>query len=115
MGECLRVSDEEPSLARARYQQPSVRGSLRGERRGAGASPAAYSRATGLELTRSEFLRAVLSALEPTIALHEREATGIGPLRRAKNEAWLLHKRDELERAIARAFTAAMRAAPNFG
>ena len=72
----------------------------------------AYSRATGLQLSRSEFLRAVLYALAPTVELHAREAGAIGPLKRPKNEAWLFHKRDELERAIARAFTAAMRAAP---
>ena len=64
-------------------------------------------------LTRSEFLRAVLHALAPTIRLHEREGRGIGPLKRTKNEAWLFHKRDELERMIARAFTAAMRGAPS--
>lgn len=39
-----------------------------------------YSQATGLELTRSEFLRAILRALGPTVDLHEREARGIGPL-----------------------------------
>ena len=74
----------------------------------------AYGRATGLELTRSEFLRAALHALAPTVQIHERAAAGIGRLRRAKNEARLFHKRDELERRIAGAFTAAMRAAPNF-
>jgi hypothetical protein len=73
----------------------------------------AYSRATGLQLTRSEFLRAMLCALSEALPFHEREAATIGPLRRAKNEPWLFHKRDELERAIARAFTAAMRAAPS--
>jgi len=72
----------------------------------------AYSLATGMQLTRSEFLRAILYALRPTIALHAREARGIGPLRRPKNEARLFHKRDELEHAIGRAFNAASRAAP---
>jgi hypothetical protein len=71
-----------------------------------------YSRATGLQLSKSEFVRAVLHALAPTVDLHAREAANIGPLRRPKNEACLFHKRDELERAIARAFTIAMRAAP---
>lgn len=73
---------------------------------------AAYSRAIGFELTKTEFFRAVLHALEPTVELHVREASTLGRLRRHKNEAWLFHKRDELERAIAAAFTAAMRAAP---
>src|SRR5262249_33871733 len=72
----------------------------------------AYSKATGLKLTNSEFLRAVLHALEPTVALHAREAGAIGHLRRSKNEPWLFHERDARERAIARAFVAAMRAAP---
>ena len=72
----------------------------------------AYGRATGLQLTRSEFLRATLRALRHALPMHEREARQIGPLRRPKNEARLFHKRDELERAIARAFVAAMRAAP---
>lgn len=74
---------------------------------------AAYSRAVGFELSKTEFLRAVLHALEPTVELHAREASRIGRLKRHKNEAWLFHKRDELERTIARAFTAAMRAAPS--
>jgi len=73
---------------------------------------ATYGQATGLELTRSEFLRAVLHALSHTVGLHEREARMIGRLKRPKNEAWLFNRRDELERAIARAFVAAMRASP---
>jgi hypothetical protein len=72
----------------------------------------AYSQGTGIELTRSEFLRAVLQALAPALEFHQREGRGLGPLKRSKNEPWLLHKRDELERMIARAFTAAMRASP---
>jgi hypothetical protein len=44
--------------------------------------------------------------------VHAREARSIGRLKRPKNDAWLFHKRDELERTIARAFVAAMRAAP---
>ena len=74
---------------------------------------ATYGQATGLELTRSEFLRAVLHALSHTVGLHEREARTIGRLKRPKNEAWLFNRRDELEQAIARAFVAAMRAAPS--
>ena len=73
---------------------------------------AVYSQATGLEMTRSEFLRAVLHALSPAVVFHEREARTIGRLRRPKNEARLFNVRDDLERAIARAFTAAMRAVP---
>lgn len=74
---------------------------------------AAYSQATGLELSRSEFLRALLHALSHTVKCHEREARAIGRLKRPKNEAWLFNRRDELERAIARAFVAAMRSAPS--
>jgi len=70
---------------------------------------AAYSAAVGFELHASEFIRAVLYALAPTIKLHEREARRLGHLRRPKNEAWLFHRRDEIERAIAGAFTDAMR------
>lgn len=73
---------------------------------------AAYSQATGLEMTRSEFLRAVLHALSHTVGFHEREARTIGRLKRPKNEARLFNMRDELERSIAKAFAAAMRAAP---
>ena len=72
----------------------------------------AYSQATGLDMTRSEFLRAVLHALSHTVRFHEREARTIGRLKRPKNEARLFNIRDDLERAIAKAFTAAMRAAP---
>lgn len=72
-----------------------------------------YGQATGLELTRSEFLRAVLRALSSTVSFHEREARTIGRLKRPKNEARLFNKRDELEQTIARAFVAAMRGAPS--
>lgn len=72
----------------------------------------AYSEASGLDLNRSEFLRALLAVLEHTIPHHDRAARAIGPLRRPKNDPWLLHKRDELERQLARALHAAFRAAP---
>ena len=74
----------------------------------------AYSEATGIAISGSELLRAILHGLERTIELHEREARAAGPFRRSKNDPWLLHKRDELERSLARAFVAAMRAAPAF-
>lgn len=72
----------------------------------------AYSDATGLDITGSELFRAMLYGMEHTPELHEREARTLGTLRRAKNDPWLLHKRDELEKKLARAFVAAMRAAP---
>ncbi len=72
----------------------------------------AYSDATGLDITGSEFFRAMLYGMEHTVELHEREARTLGALRRAKNDPWLLHKRDELEKKLAHAFVAAMRAAP---
>lgn len=73
---------------------------------------AAYSSAVGFELHASEFIRAVLLALGGTIDLHAMEARSIGQFKRPKNEASQFHKRDELERAIARAFVVAMRRAP---
>lgn len=72
----------------------------------------AYSDASGLDLNRSEFLRALISVLEHSIPQHERAARSVGSLRRPKNDPWLLHKRDELERRLARALHEAFRAAP---
>jgi len=71
-----------------------------------------YSEGSGLELNRSEFLRALIAVLEHTIPQHERAARSIEPLRRPKNDPWLLHKRDELERTLARAMQEAFRTAP---
>lgn len=71
-----------------------------------------YSEATGVDLNRSEFLRAVLHAVAHSLTQHERAARTIGPLRRPKNDKWLLHKRDELERALASALQDGFRAAP---
>lgn len=72
----------------------------------------AYSDGCGVELNRSEFIRALFHVLEHTIPQHERAARSVEPLRRPKNDPWLLHKRDELERALARAMQEAFRAAP---
>ena len=72
----------------------------------------AYSESSGVDLNRSEFLRAVLHVLEHSIPQHERAARSLGTLRRPKNDPWQLHKRDELERRLARAIQEAFRSAP---
>ena len=72
----------------------------------------AYSESSGVDLNRSEFLRAVLHVLEHSIPQHERAARSVGTLRRPKNDPWQLHKRDELERRLARAIQEAFRSAP---
>ena len=72
----------------------------------------AYSEGSGLDLNRSEFLRAVIHVLEHTIPHQERAARSVGTLKRPKNDPWLLHKRDELERRLARALQEAFRSAP---
>jgi hypothetical protein len=69
-----------------------------------------YSRATGLDLKLSEILRAVLVALRHALPELTREAGHIGPLKRPKNERGNEALRDELERRIARAIIAGMRA-----
>lgn len=72
----------------------------------------AYSEGSGLDLNRSEFMRALIHVLEHTIPQQERAARSIEPLRRPKNDPWLLHKRDGNERTLARAILEAFRAAP---
>ena len=58
----------------------------------------------------SELIRAMLIALGGAVELHAPEARSLGRLRRSRNDAWLSHKRGELEFTIAKAFTAATRA-----
>jgi hypothetical protein len=70
-----------------------------------------YSEATGMDLKHSELLRAVLVAVEHAMPELVREAQGIGPLRRPKNDRGREAEREELERRIARAFLAGVRAA----
>jgi hypothetical protein len=72
----------------------------------------AYGESSGLDLNRSEFLRALIRVLEHSIPQHEFAARTIGPLRRPKNDPWLLHERDDLERRLARALHEALRSAP---
>lgn len=72
---------------------------------------ATYSEATGIDLKHSELLRAVLAAVEHAMPELVREAQGIGPLRRPKNDRGREAEREALEREIARAFSAGMRAA----
>ena len=59
----------------------------------------------------SELLRAVLVAVAHAMPELTREASNIGPLRRPKNDRGNEALRDELERRIATAFVAGMRAA----
>jgi|GEM_PF-2200488 len=70
-----------------------------------------YSEATGMDLKHSELLRAILIAADHAMPEIVREAQGIGPLRRPKNDRGREAEREELERRIAKAFLAGMRAA----
>jgi hypothetical protein len=71
---------------------------------------AIYSRATGIDLKSTELMRAILIALNHAAVELEREAAHIGALKRPKNEKGNEHLRDRLERKIARAIIAGMRA-----
>lgn len=71
---------------------------------------ATYSEATGIDLKHSELLRAILVAVEHAMPELIREAQVIGRLRRPKNDRGREAEREELERNIAKAFVAAMRA-----
>lgn len=70
-----------------------------------------YSDATNLSLKSSEVLRAILVALKHATPELAREAVHIGPLKRPKHERGNEGLRDNLERKIARAIVAGMRAA----
>lgn len=69
-----------------------------------------YSRAGGVDLKSSEVMRAVLIALEHAAPELEREATRTGRLKRPKNDRGNEGLRDRLERRIARAIIAGVRA-----
>ena len=69
-----------------------------------------YSRAGGVDLKSSEVMRAVLVALEHASPELEREAARIGRLKRPKNDRGNEGLRDRLERRIARAIIAGLRA-----
>lgn len=69
-----------------------------------------YSRAGGVELKGSEVVRAVLIALEHASPELEREAARIGRLKRPKNDRGNEGLRERLERRIARAIVAGMKA-----
>lgn len=69
-----------------------------------------YSRAGGVDLKSSEMMRAVLVALEHAAPELEREAARIGRLKRPKNDRGNEGLRDRLERRIARAIIAGLRA-----
>lgn len=69
-----------------------------------------YSRAGGVDLKSSEVMRAVLVALEHAAPELEREAARIGRLKRPKNDRGNERLRDRLERRIARAIVAGLKA-----
>ena len=69
-----------------------------------------YSEATGIDLKHSEFLRAVLVAVEHAMPELTREASLIGQLKRPKNDRSNEAIREQMERKIAKAFVAGMRA-----
>jgi hypothetical protein len=72
---------------------------------------ATYSEATGVDLKHSELLRAILVAVEHAMPELVREAQGVGPLRRPKNDRGREAEREAMERRIATAFLSGMRAA----
>lgn len=69
-----------------------------------------YSDATRIDLKHSEVLRAILVAVEHAMPELLREANGIGVIRRPKNDRGREAEREQLERRIAKAFVAGMRA-----
>lgn len=69
-----------------------------------------YSDATGIDLKNSELLRAIFVACDHAMPELIREAQQIGPLRRPKNDRGREAEREELERRIAKAFVAGLRA-----
>jgi hypothetical protein len=69
-----------------------------------------YSRAGGVDLKSSEVMRAMLVALEHAAPELEREAARIGKLKRPKNDRGNEGLRDRLERRIARAIIAGLKA-----
>ncbi len=69
-----------------------------------------YSESTGIDLKHSEFLRAVLVAVEHAMPELSREASQIGRLRRPKNDRENGAIREQMERKVAKAFVAGMRA-----
>jgi hypothetical protein len=70
-----------------------------------------YSEAAGMDLKHSELLRAILMAVEHAVPELEREAAVIGKIKRPKNDRGREAEREALERRIAKAFIAGMRAA----
>jgi hypothetical protein len=76
---------------------------------------AVYSDATRLDLKHSEFLRAMLVAVEHALPELAREAAQIGQLKRPKNDRGNEAVRDQMERRIAEAFVAGMRAVGGLG
>jgi hypothetical protein len=69
-----------------------------------------YGEATGLEIKHSEWLRSVLIAVAHALPELKREASAIGKLKRPKNEKSNREIQEIMERKIAKAFVAGMRA-----
>ena len=69
-----------------------------------------YSDATSLDLKNSEFLRSFLIAVEHALPELEREAQAIGRLKRPKNDRDKKGIQQQMERQIAKAIVAGMRA-----
>ena len=74
-----------------------------------------YSKATGTNVSNSHFLRAVLKALITAMPEIEKEAWGIGKLRRPSNARGREADREEYEKRIAASLLSAMRASRNAG
>jgi len=70
-----------------------------------------FGNAVGFEISNAEFLRAVLHAVEHAKTTLKREARHIGKQKRFKNSRGNEALRDDLEKKVARAFVAGMRAA----
>lgn len=70
----------------------------------------AFSRATGIDLKGSEMLRALMIALKHAAPELEREAARIGRLKRPKNDRGNEYLREQLERRLAQAIIAGIRA-----
>ena len=71
-----------------------------------------YSQAIGFDLSNAEMIRSMLHAVAHAVPMLEREAGNMERMRRPKNARGNEAIRDQIERNIASAFVAGMRAAP---
>ncbi len=70
-----------------------------------------YSDAAGTDLKMTEILCAVLKGIETALPQIEREAKGLGPLKRPKNDPLNEKRHEDFLREIAKRFVAGMRGA----